>query len=293
MAPTTPLARYLAECYALQRAIAPSTEYLIGRSIRAFQAWLGRVPTLADLSDFQVSRWLRDLEVSGTLAPKTIAGRRGDLLALWRYAAEDGLVDAPARVRVVKVPAPMPIAWTPAELAAILREAQQLPGYLGNGLPRRLYFPALLQTAYETGLRRNDLLRVQLRDMDSEGTLVVLQRKTGRGHVCAVHPETRSLLLELQQRLERDQDPAADRPLHWPHTMRQLYHWLDKITTAAGARKGALQQARRTGATHAERQLPGAGSRYLGHTSDSQARRHYIDRSQAYGPVLPPRIEQG
>ena len=71
------LAEYLAE-YALERGLAEGTEYVMGVSVRAFDSWLGRPAELADLTDWQVSRWLRDLEAGGRLAQRTIAGRRGD-----------------------------------------------------------------------------------------------------------------------------------------------------------------------------------------------------------------------
>lgn len=286
------LARYLTESYALDRAITQGTEYLMGVSVRTFERWLGRAPLIQDLTEFTVSRFLRDLEASRSFSQKTISGRRGDLLAIWRHAADRGLIDPPRRVRIVKVPEPMPTAWTPAEMAALLKAAKALTGYLSNGLPRGRYFHDLLRTAYETGLRRSDLLKLKMRSVDDRGVCVVLQRKTGRAHACAVRPETLESLRWLAKRLEENGEARADQPLWWPYTPRQLYHWIKKICRAAGVRDGALQQARRTGATHAERAAPGTAARYLGHATDSQAKRHYIDQSQAYGPVVPPRIDE-
>jgi integrase len=286
----TPLLTYLNEFYVLEKALAVGTEYLMSVSVRDFSAWLKREAIVGDLTEVTVSRWIRDLEQAGKLAAKTISGRRGDVMAIWRHAADDNLVNEPKRVRNVKVPRPMPVAWTMDEFDKILEACRTLTGYLKNGLPRARYFWALLKAGYETGLRRNDLLRLRLAPFTPDGVVVVVQHKTNRAHAAAVRPDTLEAIKELGKILRQHGEPNADCPLRWPYTPRQLYYWIDRITELAGVRHGALQQCRRTGATHTERVAPGSAVRYLGHASVSQAQSHYIDASQAYGVVIPPTV---
>lgn len=279
---------WLAERYSLERGIAANTEYQMRVSVSTFDKWLGRPAKLTDLTEYQVSTWLRDMEKSETLSKRTISGRRGDLLAIWRHAADCGVVQWPQRVRSIKVPQPMPVAWTLEEIGALLRHAETLGGFLSNGLPRRRYFWTLLKSAYETGFRRSDLLRFHISWMRDDGTIVMTQHKTGFAHVAAVRQDTRDALVWLSERKRADGQDRPEQPLWWPYTPRQMYLYIEQIVAAAGVRPGALQQFRRTGATHSERVQPGAAIRYLGHASHSQAQKHYVDRSLAYGPTIPP-----
>lgn len=178
------------------------------------------------------------------------------------------------------------------ELSRIVNASRRLPGHLANGVPRKIYFPALLTFVYETGLRRSDAWRVTVDMLRDDGSVVFMQSKTARGHVAKIRETTLASVRQIAALLEAMGDSRWKTPLLWPSTPKTIYHWIDQAKLAAGvSADGALQQLRRTGATHVERIEYGAGTRYLGHQTPGLAMRHYIDQSKAYpNRPLPPEL---
>lgn len=275
--------------YALRRGLAKKAAYYVGHTIAIFDQWLGRPATVADLDTDTVSQWVAWLEEapapaadSGRYSDRTRAGLRGNLLCLWRFVAEEGECQWPGRIRRAPKPEPQPVAWTLEELRRIRVAAAQARGFVhGSGAPRALYLVTLVDAAYETGLRRGDLWRLEQCHFLANGTVVLRQNKTGWPHGPQVQPDTLSRIRQL----------PGDYPLRWPGTDKGFYEcWRIWVITAAGVRPGALQQLRRSGATHLETIRPQDTSRYLGHKTPDM-KKHYVDRSQAYGPApMPPKF---
>lgn len=263
--------------YALYRRLAAATAYQHSRAVRLFEAWLGRPATVGDLTDETVSRWLASLEV--THAQRTVAGHRTNVLTLWRDAAARGLCVPPNRVRRVPRPDPCPVAWTLDELRAVLCVCRQLTGVLVNNAPRADYFATLVNAAYDTGLRRSDLFLLRRDAIRADGSLTLRQHKTGRTHCVQLRTPTLDGLAHL----------PGPRPLSWPyHSPSFFYKVWKRIIRVAGVRHGALQQIRRTGASHLAIDHPERVSRYLGHRTPGM-QRHYVDLAIAEPRrILPP-----
>ena len=118
-----------------------------------------------------------------------------------------------------------------------------------------------------------------------DGSIALIQRKTSRPH----QPRLRQRALDLIAEL------PGDRPLACPYRCRSAFYrwWKRSIIAPAGVRPGALQQLRRTGATHLAVEHRSEVQRYLGHASP-EMQRHYIDESIACPIVhLPPEIAAG
>jgi len=267
--------------YAIERRITAGSEYQLGRSVRLFAEWLQRDALPTDLTDRTVSSWLRDLET--THAQRTVAGHRGNLLMVWRFAAGRSLCEYPGKVRREPKPRPTPIAWTTEELHRVLAACDQLTRTSRHGVDLRVYFTAITRAAYETGLRRSDLWRLRRSQIRPDGRIVGLrQHKTGNPITPQLQPETLALIDNLN----------GDPPLNWTGSDSVFYHWWAKIIRAANVRSGALQQLRRTGATYIARDAgEDEATAYLGHTT-TEMRRHYIDRSIStpHAPQ-PPRLQ--
>lgn len=275
--------------YCRDRPLAPGTQYQYLRSLRLLDEWYGEPLKLPHLAESLVSEWIVWLEGRG-LAPVTVADHRRNVLIVWRQAARDGHCQRPEEVRRVRVPQPVPVAWTLEEVRRLIGAAERMPGYLGNGLPSSRYLVCLLRTAYESGLRRGDLFRLSVTDVAPDGSVRTLQGKTRLGHVARLQPPTVRLLGWLAGRLKGDGDPHWQTPLRWPHATRWLYTLLERVRTRACVSDGALQQIRRTGATQIEKCHPGAAMRYLGHLTPGLAYRHYVDRQQLGVAIQPPQL---
>jgi integrase len=263
---STPLESALAE-YLLQHRLQPCSAYQLGHTVALFAAWLQRQATVADLEDGIVSQWLCGLEADH--CQRTVAGHRGNLLCLWRIAADQGVVDPPYRVRRVPRPPPHPVAWTLEELRQLLETCSRQSGTFRDGRARSLYLTTLIRVAYETGLRRSDLWRIEKSQIRPDGTLVLRQHKTAWPHAPRVRLETLTGLAEL----------TGDRPLRCPFgSTGAWYRYWQRLVAEAKIRPGCLQQLRRTGASHLAIDHPEAVQRYLGHRSESM-QRHYVDWS--------------
>lgn len=273
------LLEILAE-YVLERPVSTASEYQLRRTINIFGTFVQRTPIISDLTDQTVSKWLQSLE--STYSQRTIVNQRKNLLAVWRYAAEVRLVTPPHRVRKIKVPEPCPIAWLMEELLKIVKACEELTGIFPSGAGRRDYCLGLVHAAYDTGLRRSDLWTLPTDRVRDDGTVALLQHKTGHAHP----PVLRSDALSLFRRL------PGKCPLACPYSCQRAWYrfWNRHVIKVAGVRPGCMQQIRRTGATWLFRSDPAAVQRYLGHRCATM-QKHYVDMSIAY-PVqqLPPSL---
>jgi len=275
---STPLESALAE-YLLQHRLQPCSAYQLGHTVALFAAWLQRQATVADLEDGIVSQWLCGLEADH--CQRTVAGHRGNLLCLWRIAADQGVVDPPYRVRRVPRPPPHPVAWTLEELRQLLEVCSRQPGTFRDGRPRSLYLTTLIRAAYDTGLRRSDLWLLDRSQVRPDGTIVIRQHKTG----WPLTPQLRHTALQGFRGL------GGERPLRCPFgSTGAWYKYWQGIISQAQIRPGCLQQLRRTGASHLAIDHPDAVQRYLGHRTPGM-QRHYVDLSIARPiAILPPEI---
>ena len=280
------LVDYLHEIYAVQRCISDNTQYQYDRSIRCLSEWLGHAIRIADLSDLLVSRWIRYLEQ--LWAPRTVAAKRRDVLVVWRDAARAGMCQPPGFVRRPRVPATNPVAWSLEEMRALIESTGKLTGDLANGLPRSRYFRCLLETGYQTGLRRGDLLAFDVSNVAGD-VAAVTQCKTDQWHLVAVEPATAECLIWLSRQLVEMQDPYWQTPLRWPHNIRWLTSSLDRLCRLADVPGGGLQRVRRTGAT-AIAAAGGDPMQYLGHKTPGLAYRCYVDRTKTGAAVRPPSV---
>ena len=148
--------------------------------------------------------------------------------------------------------------------------------------PRSVYFRVLIMIAYDTGLRRCDLLRITREQIDADGRFVLVQRKTKWPVLCQVGQDT------LQ---------AIDASLLYPRkcifggvNIGFIGEQFRAIVKAAGL-KGSLTKLRKTSVTAMEGIMPGSGQEHLGHKYGDTTRRFYIDpRLIGSKRPLPPRL---
>lgn len=143
--------------YASQRDIEAGTVEQLRYAVLSFDRWLKRAATLHDLSDENVNNWII-ARIEAGIARKTVKGQRGAILSLWRAATEDSLVNAgPNKIRPVKVPVVMPVAWWKPQIKSLLKAAEAAPGSFACGIKRSSYLTAWLLVGYYSGLRPGDL----------------------------------------------------------------------------------------------------------------------------------------
>jgi integrase len=123
-----------------------------------------RRPTVADLVDDNVALMMRLLSDRG-LANRTINERRNRVQALWNWLARRGHVARWPTVGRYPAPRRTPEAWTREQLRALFDEVLLLPGKR-KGIPRWLWWRALLGVLWDSGARIGEIMAAEWSHLD-------------------------------------------------------------------------------------------------------------------------------
>ena len=253
-------------------------------ALNRFARFLGRVPMMADLNDENISGCMAWTLNACGLSKSSANGTRKHLLALWRYAVKRGLLDRlPSDVEKLKEPKRLPEAWTMEELGRIV-EAARLHRTPKTGMtyPPGKFWPAIILTAYDTGLRIRAMLSVRRRNWDPtrrELTAESDAMKTGVSQVFFLSEQTGNAIQEMLANADAGQE-SPELLFPWPIRKDGIFDNYRRILKAAGVKigpKNGFHKLRRTTATHLAAAVGmEAASRQLGHSSIEMTRR-YVD----------------
>jgi integrase len=235
-----------------------------------FADFCGGTLTDADFTAEKVNAWLTAMTTEGRLSRVTIKDYRRGIMILWRWGYEERRLEAPPmRVKRIKAPTPVPRGFTIAEMQRLLAAAGMLIHNYPCGVPRALWFVALLRTAWDTGFRPSDLMRLRLTDIGPDGRGAISQHKTGQPVTFQLHESTLAAIAATQpQQREFIFGGVVSRT--------KFYRAFGKISKAAGL-VGATKTIRKGSASAVEAAQPGWGGRFLGHMTPGIFERHYSD----------------
>ncbi len=180
----TAIARHLAHL----RAVGYTPATLTGRAwhLSLFRSWAGErgVALVADVTPAVVARWQRHLaqqrkDDGQPLTSRTQRTRLMSLRSFGRWLAREKLVatDPVAELVMPRVGQALPKAWlSAAQVETILA----LPKLDGRRPAAGLRDRAILETFYSTGLRRMELSRLAVPDVDFAGGSVFVRQGKGR-----------------------------------------------------------------------------------------------------------------
>jgi integrase len=270
-----------AEKYLASRSVSEMYAKRVRSNIRCLTEFAGGIPSLGGLSYQLVNRWLSSLVAKG-LNARTVNGYRQAVFSVWHDAFMDGLTDtSPLRVRRLKVPSLLVRAYTRDEICALIEATSRLTGLYCNGVQRQEFWRAAVLLAYDSGLRRGDLLTLRLEHIEPDGTFAIVQSKTGQVHRGKLRPETLAALARLPH--------PKDVALPWPHRIEVFSDHFARLKRAAGVKRGTLKWVRRATGSHAEKRNAGDGAKILGHADPRVFDRFYRDRTIADDkPIEPP-----
>lgn len=194
------------------------------------------------------------------LSPVTRRSRRNMLLRLCRHFGHE--IANPPRV---KVPPPVPHAWSVEQVRTLLETAR-------SSRHHHRYWNAYVLTAWDTGLRRCDLFQLRAADLGLRS--VVRQKKTGKP--IAIH--LRSAALEALRQL------PGECPLA-PWCQLSVWSRCAQRLVRRAQLPGSIGWLRHSAATAVELEHPGKGYLFTGNTPEVFYR-HYFDRSK--GEILQP-----
>jgi site-specific recombinase XerC len=280
---------YRGSVVASMRGIAD--QYLLGKDVsRGYAANIRRTAAKVtaagikpdSISGDAVSMWLSSLRAKG-LSSVTVHSERRNLLTLWKFGVDAGLILTPIRgVLKPKVTRRVTRAFTRDQCTRAVKRFNECDlGLFQSGCPKNLWMEAWVRYVYETGARFTDAHALKAEYLVPGGVAWVAS-KTGQPVIKRLSDKTSGLLTTL----------AAQSPdgtvFRWAVSRRHAFAAIREAFKEAGLEGGRTQWLRRSGATHAEMAAPGTGAAkaYLSHATHGLAEKHYIDQSQLL-PQMP------
>lgn len=264
------LAALLVDSYAPLRGVSQRTVRLYEFSLTAWSRALGREPTLDDLNEVAVARFLsrRQRDVS----PATVAKDRAHLVAMWSFAFKRGLVSTAPEVRRITVPERVPEAWTTEEFRRLLAAAT-LEQTTIAGIPSRHWWRAVLLLAYDTGERCAAIMALRWAEVREDDVIFRAEtRKGGRRDIARPFGDSTGLALE------QIREPRRELVFPWDRHPSYLWGRLGIILKRAGLpndRRCKFHRIRRTTASFYAA-AGGNATALLDHSSPAVTRR-YLD----------------
>lgn len=245
--------------------------------LQRFDRWLKRQATMDDLSEDAIERFMASL-LTERRSPATVNKYRRVLMALWSYAWKKRKgCSPPGDVPKLREPKRLPVAWSQEEMARLLEAAAETRGDV-CGIPARVFWPALICTIYDTGLRITAAMSIPTARLNLATGWILATHDTQKqkaDQAFKLHPETLKLLLLTGPHERETLFP-------WPFVDRRktLVRALNGILIRAGLPHGARDKFHKIRRTHATYLADVAGEQAaqysLGHSSASVTR-GYLD----------------
>jgi len=277
-----------AEIYIYEHKLASTTEEQYRLTTRQMQNLIGRSITISELSADCVNSYLHKLEQLGR-SITTVRGRRTTMLVLWNEARRLGLnKNDPIRLRRIRPARNIVTVWGHEQVSQLLRTAERWIGKrrMPDGTDAGLYWSAYVAAAWDSGLRRGDLL--DLKTAQISPRFWITQRKTGG----TVLVELRASTIAMIDRLCEKSPKSREKPFGFTTHPRNFSKEARNLIEAAGL-VGSLKYIRRGCATAVayHSQQIGDASRKLGHQSEGVTKNHYLAPSwQDFPSTLPPEL---
>lgn len=247
-------------------------------AINAFEKYLGRRATAADLTEDTLSLFVRKSLETG-LSITTCRMRCKYLLTLWRFAIRRKIIEDDggcSYFRLPKEPRRLPRAWTESEMEQIVKSARLAPGRF-MGVEAGKWWPALILVMYDTGLRLSSALAIELAHIDFTEKMLRLPAENVKNlteQYFRLHDQTIEAILDTIP-------PTRKLLFPWPLTSHDaMYGRLRKILRRAGlpfTRKDLFHKFRRTCASHLARLVgESLAIQQLGH-QDGRTIKRYVD----------------
>jgi integrase len=267
--------------YFVERDIRHSTRLFFIVKAGVFGRWLERPPLIADLNAATINAFITHR--LAVCSRETVRGERAVLRALWQFAHDAYLLDAPpSRIKPLKRERKIVEGWDRDQIRKLLEAADALTGRIrGTFAQRADYWRAVVLVAYDTGLRAGDLQQLPASCMRQAGPITVIQSKTREPVETAIGDDAVAACKKIMA-------PGRNQPFAIIGR-RSFFEGFAAICKAAGL-DGRARMLRRTSGSLVERDNPGQGHKHLGNGRDVFVRHYDVLRLSGRGPMLPPRL---
>lgn len=277
------LAGVVRDLYAPLRGISDRTVVIYEGTLRRLAEFLDHEPTLDDLDEIVIAKFLAHRV--RTASPGSAAKDRACIRALWEFCARRKLTEKWPEVRTITVPERVPRAWLLDEFERLLAACSEEYGDV-VGVPAKLWFRAILLTAYWTGERIGALLALQFDDVSEDAILFRAEARKGRREDIyrPIPPECYQAIeaIRTNRRIVFD----------WDRSYTLIWGRLGKICRRAGLPNDRMSKFHRVRKTSASYYEAGGGDaqQLLAHKNRGTTKR-YLDprivKAQAATDILP------
>lgn len=279
----------LFERYRDLRNLDGKTMALYAMLLNRLRAFLGHEPTVADLDDLVISRYLRDRATQScrgkVVRPATVQKDKVMIQAAWNLAARKRWAAEFPELPRIKVAKSIPTgrAYTAQDVAALIRRARHRKGYTG-GKPSAWWWSTLIYMAYCTGERASALLALRWGEIDTQRRRVVFLGATRKGQTRDIE---RDFTADLAEILEARRGKPGELVWVWDRARGSLWSSLKLLCRLAGVRYRGFHGLRRTRASYAALAGGTAAATQVLDQSDPKLQERYVD------PTICPREESG
>lgn len=255
-------------------------------TLARFRDFLGHEPTVDDLDDLVVSKFLRWRSKTvhdpkrGIIKPASLAKDSAHIRALWTWLAKKRwkkssgeLLEFPDYARP-KVPKPVPKAYKADELRALLAAARRRKGAVA-GKPAAWYWTTKIWAMFVTGERIGAIMQLRWGQVDLEGCTLTFLAETRKGRRETL---TSPIPPALAKMLSLEKGAPGDRVWPWldDRQMLSCYASLKILCRTAGVPYKAFHSIRKSTASYLKKAGISAKNQ-LGHASEEMAELHYYD----------------
>ncbi|MGN6544176.1 MAG: tyrosine-type recombinase/integrase [Aureliella sp.] len=274
----------LPELYVAKRLKSGSsnTVRLYKHTITSFAKSLGKIPELTDLTDELIERHMWAIVNQGG-APESANKDRGQLIALWNFAAKRGMISTWPDNRPLPEPEKVPLGWLPEELERLFAACDAKQGKIGT-VDAALWWRCLIRVLMETGERIGAIRFLKKSAVQQQWLLVPAHLRKGkrRDRLYELQPET---LSDLQKLISQN---TSDKQLFpWDRCETYLYNRYNDVLESAGLptdRRSKFHRLRRTVASAVARE-GGDASAALDHASPRTTKKYLDPRIVGREPV--------
>jgi integrase/recombinase XerC len=243
-----------------EKRYSPHTVLAYRTDLDEYSVYLTFQYQLTDLllaTHSMIRSWLVSLIEEGD-SPRTVNRKLSTLKSFYRYCQRQGLIISSPTLKVASLRSPklLPVFLTRDQLYALLNEVEYPSGY--EGCRDRM----MIMLLYATGMRRAELVRLQIADADTDAGYLKVLGKRNKQRLIPFGGEVKNLLKEYLY--IRDSflsnfnlpEPNNSQPLFvtskaqpiYPRLVHEIVH--NSLTAVASNHKLSPHVLRHTFATH-------------------------------------------